>query len=110
MAKRDIVTAIIISIVFAFPTALVFSFAPTYSQSLLVPNAPLEEYRNLSHEEQQELLKSDNGLRPISGIEKITYLLIATPETYLLKSSLMFIPLFFVSIISTALVRRNEKT
>jgi len=110
MAKRDIGTAIIISILFAIPTALLFSFAPGYSDSLLVPNVPLEDYRSLSYEEQQELLHSDNGLHPISGIEKVAYLLRSTPETYILKSSLLLIPLFLVSIISSVLVRRYEKT
>ena len=110
MTKRDIGTAIVISIVFAFPTALLFSFAPNYSQGLLVPNSPLETYRNLSHEEQQELLNSDNGLREVSGMEKVKYLLIATPESYLFKSSIMFVPLFIVSLISIAIVCRNEKT
>jgi hypothetical protein len=110
MAKRDIGTALIISVLFAFPTALLFSFAPGYSDSLLVPNLPLEDYRTLSYEERQELLHSDNGLRPISGIEKVGYLLRSTPDTYILKSSILWIPLFLVSIISSVLVRRNEKT
>jgi hypothetical protein len=110
MAKRDIGTAMIISILFSFPTALLFSFAPGYSDSLLVPNVPLEHYRSLSYEEQQELLHSENGLRPVSGMEKVAYLIQSTPETYLLKSSLLLIPLFLVSIFSTVIVRHNEKT
>ena len=110
MVKRDIITSVILSIVMALPTTLIFSFYPDYSQALLVPNTSIDSYRGLNQKEQQQLVQSSNGLRSVSRMEKVIYLLRATPETYILLASIMFIPMFLVSIITSLLVKRNAQT
>ena len=110
MTRKDISRAVLIGILLGVPTVLFFSFVPNFSEPLLVPNMPLEEYRNLSPAAQEELVRSSDGLRPVVGIDKVKYLLHATPESYLLKLSIMFIPLFFSSLLSAVLARRASET
>lgn len=110
MIRKDISRAILIGVLLGVPTVLFFSFIPNYSEPLLVPNMPLEEYRNLSQAAQEAFVRSGDGLRPVAGLEKVKYLLHATPESYLLKLSIIFIPLFLSSLLSAALARKANET
>jgi hypothetical protein len=74
-----------------------------------VPNMPIDEYRHLGEAARAELLSNNEGLRPIAGLEKVSYLLRATPESYLLKFSVMVVPLFFAGLSGAALVRRENE-
>ena len=50
----DIAVSAVVALILAFPSAILFSFAPVYSDTVLVPNMPLKQYRELSEDEAME--------------------------------------------------------
>jgi hypothetical protein len=110
MTKADLTRIVLIAILLAVPTALVFSFATNFFEPLLVPNMPVEEFRELSKAAQDEFIRSEKGLRSVEKMEKVWYLLFASPATYLLESIIMFVPLFLAGLLSTVFVKRGNRT
>ena len=110
MKIQAVVKSFIVSVLLSFPAVIFISFAPNYTKPLLVPNISIEKYKAMSTKEQQDFLAGEDSLRKVVGIEKIKYLLTATPETYAFKSILMFLTLFLSGIFSVAFACRNVQT
>ncbi len=106
----DIAVSAVVALILAFPSAILFSFAPVYSDTVLVPNMPLEKYRELSQDEAMEFNSAPGGLREIGGIEKVAYMLRAQPLLYVKKSAAMFVALFLSAIVSLLLLSKLKKT
>lgn len=106
----DIFIAVSVALVMAFPSAILFSFGPGYSDSLRVPNMPLEQYRQLSKDEGMEFYSTPGGLREVSGIEKVVYLVRAQPLLYVKKSAAMFVALLLSAVMSLFLLGKSQKT
>ena len=105
----DIAVSAVVALILAFPSAILFSFAPVYSDTVLVPNMPLEQYRELSEDEAMEFNSAPGGLREIGGIEKVAYMLRAQPRLYVKKSAAMFVALFLSAIVSLFLLSKLKK-
>ena len=104
----DIAISAVVALILAFPSAILFSFAPVYSDTVLVPNMPLEQYLELSEDEAMEFYSAPGGLREIGGIEKVAYMLRARPILYVKKSAVMFVALFLSAIVSLFLLRKHK--
>ena len=109
LRRDEIRRALVISVLIVLPMVLLYSFVPTYSESILVPNIPLEEYYRLDETDQLKLIESDSGLREIKKFEKVVYLLLAKPEFYILRGFILFIPLLVSSLLSSYLARRANE-
>ncbi|MDZ4211967.1 MAG: hypothetical protein U1C59_09680, partial [Methylotenera sp.] len=107
LTKKDIKTALLVGIPLAFVAALIFHFGVTYSDELLIPNMPLDNFQTLPYQEQMKIIDSQQALRVVTGYEKVIYILKASPITFLYYWLAWALPLCFAIIFGSWSVRRS---
>jgi hypothetical protein len=110
LRTKDFIKALLVALILGIPTVFLFSVVPSYSDIILVPNMPMEQYEALSTEARDEFLKSEDALRQVSGFEKLVFLVRERPEFYLLRLIGLAIPLFAAAAIGMAIAHRERGT
>jgi len=105
LTTKDIKTALLVGIPLAFVAALIFHFGVTYSDELLIPNIPLDNFQTLSYQEQMKIIESQQAVRVVTGYEKVIYILKASPITFLYYWLAWALPLCFAIIFGAWSVR-----
>ena len=108
LTTKDIKTALLVGIPLAFVAALIFHFGVTYSDELLIPNMPLDNFQTLSYQEQMKIIESQQAVRVVTGYEKVIYILKASPITFLYFWLAWALPLCFAIVFGAWSVRRSE--
>ena len=107
LTTKDIKTALLVGMPLAFVAAFIFHFGVTYSDELLIPNMPLDNFQTLSYQEQMKIIESQQAVRVVSGYEKVIYILKASPITFLYYWLAWALPLCFAIIFGAWKARRE---
>ena len=109
ITRRDIAIALGVGLPLALATMLAFRFAPIFSEPLLVPNMPLEQFMALQAPEREAFLgRGLESLRPVAGFEKISYLLRARPGLYLTYWLILALPICGAIAFGAWVARREQ--
>ena len=109
VTRRDIKLALLVGVPVALVTMLAFRFGPIFSETLLVPNMPLEQYLAMPAREQEALLQAGpQSFRPVSGFEKISYLLRARPGQYVAYWLILAVPICGAVLFGAWAARRQQ--
>jgi len=89
----------------AFAAMVSTDFLLPWSNTINVPDLPLDQWQAMSDRERNDSIQSGVvGMKTIAGVEKVAYLLRATPWLFLLDWILFLVPSVVAAFLSGLLV------